>query len=33
MSEESTYNVDSFQNLAGGGIIPGFNLSALCGDD
>jgi hypothetical protein len=33
LSEESTYNVDSFQNLAGGGIIPGFNLSALCGDD
>jgi hypothetical protein len=33
MSDENILNVDSFQNRAGGGIIPGFNLSALCGDD
>jgi hypothetical protein len=30
---ETELGVDSFSNKAGGGIMPGFDLSSLCSDD
>jgi hypothetical protein len=33
LETEDTLNIDSFSHASGASIMPGFHLSALCGDD